>query len=306
MSSALTTLQRARPGDLVPRPPGEGQQLLYFNEYTATPWSQVPAATAPIDPAFALPADPFPPLEEDSFVGAGTAFSLIADAFRHSNGPATRKRSPEHFIIRTMIRNWLAYTGHIQKNPANRTMIRGIKRPMIALLIQQLQRATSNSVVRASTAGVEAGITTSLFTDISLHFQTALLGDAWPAITDYQNAVRSRSEVELHKIKQRVDELGERTHSGATIVDRATIESALKVLDLLPSAMEVPQVSSSPDGEIGLFWFHNMNRVEVYLDAEGHLTWIGKFGDTFDPGGDVEWSGSLPVQLLEMLNRLYE
>jgi hypothetical protein len=122
MSSALTTLQLARPGNRAPRSPGDGQQRLYFNEYSATPWSQVPAATAPIEPVFALPADSFSfsPFQEDPFAGGSTVFSLVADAFRHSSGPAIKRRSPEYVIGRTIIQTWLASTGYIQKNPAGR------------------------------------------------------------------------------------------------------------------------------------------------------------------------------------------
>lgn len=83
-----------------------------------------------------------------------------------------------------------------------------------------------------------------------------------------------------------------------------TDETIANILELLPASLDIPQISYSDDGEIGLFWFKSGNRVEVYLDSEGHLTWVGKFDQRFESGGDVDWSGTIPVGLIQMLRRL--
>lgn len=88
-------------------------------------------------------------------------------------------------------------------------------------------------------------------------------------------------------------------------VHSATIARVVACLNLLPDELPAPQLSPSPDGEIGLFWFCGGDRVDAYFDPEGHFTWVGKFNNQFYRGGDLEWQNRLPDDFLRMLNQLY-
>jgi hypothetical protein len=124
-----------------------------------------------------------------------------------------------------------------------------------------------------------------------------LLGEAWP------HHIRLSSDDE-RGADARSGRFSAADFSDLLEVDRGAIDRVVACLNLLPTSIPRPQASPSPDGEIGLFWFHNGNRVEAYFDPEGHLTWIGKFDGRFDRGGDVEWNGLLPDAFVRMLTHL--
>jgi hypothetical protein len=139
--------------------------------------------------------------------------------------------------------------------------------------------------------------------------QNALLGKFWPSTPGTSTRPNPPAETipsaTRSDLKARIRGFGAQRVVGESRVEGQTIKRAVLLLDLLPTNLPCPQTSSSPDGEVGFFWFHNGNRVEAYLDGEGNLTWIGKFNGSFDPGGDEEWRGALPADFVGMLNKLY-
>jgi hypothetical protein len=129
-----------------------------------------------------------------------------------------------------------------------------------------------------------------------------LLGDAWP-----NQSVPSdgRPPIIVSLDSNALHRFGTDEFLDMPDVDKATLSRATTCLSLLSAELPRPQTSSSPDGEVGLFWFRDENRVEAYFDPDGHLTWIEKFDGQFDRGGDVDWDGSPPAAFVRMLTRLY-
>ena len=179
---------------------------------------------------------------------------------------------------------------HVTKEPAS---IATLDVRHLQLVVQSVYRAlagaTSNpeSNMLLLTAGAHA----------ALGVPGVLLGEAWP---HHLRLLRGRDAVNF-----RSERFSAADFSDLPEVDRDTVNRAVACLNLLPGQIPRPQASPSPDGEIGLFWFHNNNRVEAYFDHEGHLTWIGKFDGHFDRGGDVDWRGFLPSAFMGMLTSLY-
>jgi hypothetical protein len=69
---------------------------------------------------------------------------------------------------------------------------------------------------------------------------------------------------------------------------------------------ECPNLRLSREGEVGLYWFNNLNRVRAVLDqADMRLYWIGEFQGQIVSGSDLPWSHEAPGALKEMLTRLY-
>jgi hypothetical protein len=269
MSSALTTLKETRSGNFgVQSFEGEEQQFLLDSLASA------------IEPQSAANTDPGASSTELIFHTDATSNVAYNDT-GYFTIPRSKRRYPRYTVNRSVIQGSLASTTKLAAmSRTSCSIVLGANWPMFPAEMRQYQTAEVYSF--------------HLPWD---HLSAAFLGTAWPDADCSQSSSSSLSD----KIKQKLESFA---HDGT--LDRETVGRAFSLLGLLPQAMATPQASPSSDGEIGFFWFHNGDRVEAYLDPEGHLTWIGKFNNAFDPGGDVEWTNTLPPAFLEMLTRLHE
>lgn len=87
-------------------------------------------------------------------------------------------------------------------------------------------------------------------------------------------------------------------------IAQATADQAREVLRQLPADLPKPQVVPSVDGDVILLWYNHGDHVEMNLGPDGHLVWFGRFGDTYEPGGDIAWQGHMPPSAETMLRRL--
>jgi hypothetical protein len=57
-----------------------------------------------------------------------------------------------------------------------------------------------------------------------------------------------------------------------------------------PDDLELPQVTASGEGEIGLTWFKGDDCFDAIVSPDGYLTWVSKVGDEFLEGDVLKLS----------------
>lgn len=93
-------------------------------------------------------------------------------------------------------------------------------------------------------------------------------------------------------------------------VSEHTAINAIHFLRLIPEHLPQPHVSSSVDGEVGVFWYKGNKAVQAYFDEESHLTWLSLDHNLIQPCvgvGDIDWSvhSALPEDFLKELEAVY-
>jgi hypothetical protein len=68
------------------------------------------------------------------------------------------------------------------------------------------------------------------------------------------------------------------------------LDFANRLVRELPKKWPLPQVTSSPDGEIAFTWFNGGNRLEALLQPDRHLVWVVKNNGQYNPGRDIDLS----------------
>jgi hypothetical protein len=90
------------------------------------------------------------------------------------------------------------------------------------------------------------------------------------------------------------------------LVDRQTLDLAKRLVRELPKKWPLPQVTSSPDGEIAFTWFKGENRLEALLQPDHHLIWVVKNNGQYAPGRDIDLGAVASFAgLFEAIARLY-
>lgn len=81
---------------------------------------------------------------------------------------------------------------------------------------------------------------------------------------------------------------------------------AMKLAELLPSEIPLPEVSPEPSGDIAFEWYKG-KRFLLVLSVEGNNTinYAGLFGSTNRIYGSEYFSDELPTRVLKMIQRLF-
>lgn len=88
-------------------------------------------------------------------------------------------------------------------------------------------------------------------------------------------------------------------------VSEATVAQARAFLDLLPSTLPKPEISSHPDGEIAFEWYFGRRRLlTVAVSESGRLSYAALFGHARLHGTEFFLDG-IPETIALALRRLY-
>jgi len=91
---------------------------------------------------------------------------------------------------------------------------------------------------------------------------------------------------------------------GASPVTEDVYEEAKKIVNLLPSSIESPEIVAEPTGEIGFEWRNGKDHVFVISVGGKHrITYAGIFGGNKIHGSEY-FEESLPSIIIEHLRRL--
>ena len=84
-----------------------------------------------------------------------------------------------------------------------------------------------------------------------------------------------------------------------------TVSTAIEIMRAMAMCWPIPQLSLSADGEIGLAWYNQCNRVEI-LCIRKEFLYIGKFDSMYEEGEDLPFiKHDIPPRLALMMDRLY-
>jgi hypothetical protein len=92
---------------------------------------------------------------------------------------------------------------------------------------------------------------------------------------------------------------------GAVPVTPETFAEAKRIIDLLPSSIQMPEMVGEPTGEIGFEWRGRPGRIFVMAVSGRHrITYAGIF-DGNKTNGSEHFEETLPSVVIEHLRRLY-
>jgi hypothetical protein len=92
---------------------------------------------------------------------------------------------------------------------------------------------------------------------------------------------------------------------GAKAVDSILFGEAFRFLEILPSTISKPEISTDPDGEIAFEWYGKNKRVfSVSVGQNGELTYAGIFGSGKTKGTEL-LRDEIPEIILENINRVF-
>lgn len=92
---------------------------------------------------------------------------------------------------------------------------------------------------------------------------------------------------------------------GAKAVDATLYGEAFRFLEVLPSTINKPEISTDPDGEIAFEWYGSNKRVfSVSVGHAGELTYAGIFGSRKTKGTEL-LGDEIPEIILENINRVF-
>lgn len=82
-------------------------------------------------------------------------------------------------------------------------------------------------------------------------------------------------------------------------------DQARTLLSKLPKEFPEPQIWPIGRGDIILYWFNGVNRVDGSFERGDRFLWLGKFGGIYTPEADEKWDGVPPPGFVKLLGRLY-
>jgi hypothetical protein len=92
---------------------------------------------------------------------------------------------------------------------------------------------------------------------------------------------------------------------GTVLVDSGVYDVSERVLQALPTEIPLPQVTPSPDGEVGLSWIRNGGRFEVLVQPDQHLLWVIGRDGAYTPGGMINFAEHKSLLRLNMALRQF-
>lgn len=92
---------------------------------------------------------------------------------------------------------------------------------------------------------------------------------------------------------------------GADIFDKDSLIEAMRFIDMLPTSIPLPEVSTDPDGEISFDWYNKSAWVfSISFSSSKELIYAGIFGQNKIHGVEY-FSDDIPKQLINNLIRVY-
>lgn len=92
---------------------------------------------------------------------------------------------------------------------------------------------------------------------------------------------------------------------GAAALTEDAYEEAKKIIDLLPSSIQTPEIVAEPTGEIAFEWYRDRGRVFVISVSGKHrITYAGIFGENKVHGSE-DFEETLPLEIIGHIRRLY-
>ena len=108
---------------------------------------------------------------------------------------------------------------------------------------------------------------------------------------------------ELREVWQECRKPGWDGH-GATPVERAALEAAYRLLDMLPLGFPRPSISAQPDGLLTLEWYRTPTRnFSISIDPIGCIHYAGLFGAD-EHYGTVAFFDGLPERILRLASEV--
>ena len=92
---------------------------------------------------------------------------------------------------------------------------------------------------------------------------------------------------------------------GALPINENAYTEAIKLIELLPSSLPMPEITAEPSGEIGMEWRKGKRQIFVVsLSGKNTLTYAGIFG--INKAHGTEYFGeSIPHVIIENIRRLH-
>lgn len=92
---------------------------------------------------------------------------------------------------------------------------------------------------------------------------------------------------------------------GAAAISEDAYEEAVKIINLLPSSISMPEITAEPTGEIGFEWHKSKGQVFVISVRGRHrLNYAGIFSGNKVHGSEY-FEDTLPLAIIQRLRRLY-
>lgn len=109
----------------------------------------------------------------------------------------------------------------------------------------------------------------------------------------------------IERLVSEIDEaVRESAASGTVAVDAETKRMAIKLANLLPPSVPIPEVAFDPDGEIQFDWLGPGDKIfSVSVDRSGRLAYAGRFGEKKRNNGIEQLSESCPPEILQGIER---
>ncbi len=92
---------------------------------------------------------------------------------------------------------------------------------------------------------------------------------------------------------------------GAAAIGLAAYREAFRLISLLPSMRQMPEIVPAPNGQIGLEWFVEKNQLLVVATAGRHsLAYASLEGTPQAVSGVLQFNDAIPQEIIEKLSRL--
>lgn len=81
---------------------------------------------------------------------------------------------------------------------------------------------------------------------------------------------------------------------------------AMKLIEMLPSRLSLPEIIAEPNGSIGLEWYKDPYRLFVVtVRGDNTVTYAGVFGKGNEAYGGENFGESIPHTIIQNINRVY-
>ncbi len=92
---------------------------------------------------------------------------------------------------------------------------------------------------------------------------------------------------------------------GGRAVTAGAFEEAMAILQAVPAAIPVPEISAEPDGSIALEWYKGPHRMlSLSVSGKGMIFFAGLFGNGNKAHGSEVFDDSIPAEIIRLLERL--
>ncbi len=93
---------------------------------------------------------------------------------------------------------------------------------------------------------------------------------------------------------------------GAMAISTEVRDRAEKLVSLIPKSLPAPELVPEPNGKLGFEWYRGKNQVyTISVGSENIITYAGLFGTDNETHGTESFYDTLPLTVLNGLNRLY-